>query len=162
MVRTTAGAAKGGQPADREELWEQMKESDEWVVGALLRLYDLQEEDEKASHSTNKLNTVGFNAFDARDMTSIAQFYLRTKFLTKPQIKYVRRTMAKYCGQLIRVGVTPLPIKYKTTKKEEVDDLTWAGMAGNGKEVLIKFRFPKGDKRFQETLDLVRTIPGRR
>ena len=95
-------------PTSKEELKELIKESDEWVIGALITLYHLQDEDEKWTKSTRKLNSVGFNALDAKDMTSIAEFYLKRNYLTKNQINYVRKTMYKYCGQLSTVGTKPL------------------------------------------------------
>jgi SWI/SNF-related matrix-associated actin-dependent regulator 1 of chromatin subfamily A len=73
--------------------------------------------------------------------------------------------MAKYCGQLINVGnVEPMPIKARpaAAPASEEEAMKWAGMTGGGKEISIKFKFPKGDRRFQDTLALVKTLPGRR
>ena len=163
MQRSSADKAETGRPATREELWDKIKDYDEWAVGALIRLFSLQEEDEKLSHSTRKLNSVGFNAYDAKDMTSIANFYLSRKFLTKNQLKYVRRTMAKYCNQLLAVGMEPLPLIYASKKEEHWIEQKWAGLTDNGTSVLIKFRFPKSEKeKFESTKAAVKTIPGRR
>jgi len=161
MIRTDKAQGQPA-PASKEELKELIKESDEWVIGALITLYHLQDEDEKWSKTTRKLNSVGFNAFDAKDMTDISEFYLKRQYLTKPQIKYVRRTMYKYCHQLSQVGIKPLPNRYQNTSQKQWTEQKWAGLTGKGKEILIKFRFPKGSPRFMETLNVVKTIPGRR
>ncbi len=155
------------KPTTKDKLWQLLKDSDEWTVGALLALYRCQTLDEQYSHSTKEDNAVGFNALDAHDMTSIAKFYEDRGFLTSPQIKYVRRVIAKYTDtQLLGLPFGPEPIK-RLPKRDETEQKTvkWAGFTNNGKDILIKFNFPRdteGKRQFQEALANVKTLDGRR
>ena len=48
-----------------EEMKDVLARNDDQVGKALVKLYELQTEDEKASGSTHKHNSVGFNVLDA-------------------------------------------------------------------------------------------------
>lgn len=154
-----------GQPdAEVQALLDQMEVDDNFLVGCLMTIYSFQEEDEKATESTRHLNNVGFNALDAGIMSSFAQFYQRTGFLTPKQLNAARRIMKKYSRQLLDASpITPLEIKGK--KKEEHSKPIKTSMTVelvDGKKLKIKFAFPKGDARFKETLTKVKSLDGRR
>jgi SNF2 family DNA or RNA helicase len=150
------------RPATKEELYELIDDSDEYAIGCLMTLFSLQTADEQMSHSTREDNTVGFNMIDAGIMTNIAKFYERAGFLTPKQLTHTKRTVKKYHRQLLTINVTPRPIKGRPQTNGVSEGKMWAGMSGGGNEILAKFQFPKGDPRFQETLDLVKKQPGRR
>lgn len=62
---------------------------------ALVALYERQTEDEQASHTTTDANGVGFSAFDAEIMTSLAEFYADRGYLTEKQVAMMRKPVGK-------------------------------------------------------------------
>jgi len=89
------------------ELREKIRTKDEWALGALMRLYSLQEQDEQAHHVTKHQNHVGFNSVDAEFLTSLAQQYEHRGWLTEKQMNLARRKLAKYARQLQKYGMKP-------------------------------------------------------
>ena len=96
--------------------------------------------------STNYLNNIGFNALDARDMSSISEFYLERGYLTINQIRYVRKVMMKYWRQLLMAGVEALPIKATPQKAPRTKAIKKASLSEDGTEIVVELSFPKGDK----------------
>lgn len=144
---------------------ERMKDDDEYLMGALIALYNCQTADEKEIHGTKYQNDMGFNGVDAGFLTDVSQFFLRTGFVTEKQIKFVRKTIIKYWGQVERLDPEPLSIKAPEKKRERGDKdriIKWAGIGDDGTRIQIKFTFPKGDPRFRDTLAQVKTLSGRR
>lgn len=150
-------------PENRDEVVA-MLEQDEYCISALLYLYTLQTEDEKMAHTTIEENGRGFSSVDAEFLTSIAEYYRDHKFLTQKQIGYARKCMIKYGGQLVYHTYEPAEIKegHKKRQRGAQTVLKWAGITDEGRRVIAKFRFPKGDQTFYDTLAIVKTIPGRR
>ena len=83
-----------------EEIRELLKESDKAVARAILAIYNRQTEDEKIVKETSASNGVGYNGVDANFMSSLAQFYQSKGFLSVGQLKYGRKKIMKYAGQL--------------------------------------------------------------
>lgn len=77
---------------------------DRVLYGALKKLYEYQTADERESKETKESNGVGFTAFDAEFMTSVAEFLLKTGFLTESQKKYTRKKILKYSKQLAKIA----------------------------------------------------------
>jgi hypothetical protein len=82
------------------------------IVGrALVALFDRQTQDEKAVNDTNKLNTVGFSAADAKSGSLTAKFYLKHNRLEDWQVEKWTRLikgyarLCKYARQLNDVAV---------------------------------------------------------
>ncbi len=150
------------RPDTYEELAKLIDTSDEWAVGCLVRLYHLQTPDEQQQHATHHLNAYGFNAFDAETLSNISQFYLDKKFLTPRQLAFIRKILKKYIRQLLSVGVDPLPVK-SFTPTPEGSFQTASLLLRDGKAVAIqvRFNFPKGDRRFGETVANVKSLPDR-
>ncbi len=78
--------------------------NDIMLMRSLMKLYDLQTQDEQEQGRTKHLNGVGFNGADSRFMSSVAQFLIRRNFLTNKQIACVRRRIMKYTGQITRIA----------------------------------------------------------
>ena len=79
---------------------QKMSTSDKWLLRGLLAIYDYQTEQEKCVDSTLNNNGVGFSAFDAEFLSSVA----KRGFISPRQLPYVRKSMIKYAGQLVRVA----------------------------------------------------------
>lgn len=78
--------------------------NDEVLYLALKKLYNCQTADEKAIGATRVYNGAGFNAYDAQFLTSVAEFLLRTGFLTAKQKEITRRKLVKYNKQLTKLA----------------------------------------------------------
>ena len=133
----------------------------EHAIGALLSLYQKQNPDEQFGKYTNELNGVGFNSFVAGPMTSIAQQFLERGSLTDRQIDYVRRTVKKYVGQLEHFGYSPVVVKTVQVKIQQKQEFVMTADL-DGEKLVVRFNFPKGDRRFGEVLAKVKTLSGRR
>lgn len=88
----------------KEEIWEKIQNNDKVMYRALVRLYDLQTEDEKVSKETKEHNGQGFNGYDAEIMSSFAEFYKKTGFLTPKQKVIARKKLKKYTKQLTNIA----------------------------------------------------------
>jgi len=153
------------RPATPEEYFE-LLEQDEYVVGALMRIYAFQTDDEQAAGYTKYWNDMGFNGLDATTLSDIAEFYKRTNFLTPKQAELVKKMIKKYHRQIIQEGFAPMPIKARkqTTERTKAPNNVnlSAGFTNDFSKIKIKFWYPKGDQRFSEVLKKVKTLIGRR
>lgn len=71
-----------------------------WALRGLVRLYELQTNDEQSQETTKENNGVGFTYFDANLLTSFAKFYINRQFLSDRQMSVLFKRMPKYAGQL--------------------------------------------------------------
>lgn len=78
--------------------------NDKMVCRSLIKLYEMQTASEQATGSTHVQNGVGFNGPDAYILTSFAEFFNRTGFLTKKQMDICRKKLMKYAKQLVKVA----------------------------------------------------------
>ena len=69
------------------------------MIRQLLYLYSCQESDEVRSEHTKHANGKGFTAFDAKILTSIAKYYMRTRKLSDKQMMVVEKRLHKYHRQ---------------------------------------------------------------
>ena len=88
----------------KETLWAVLEVNDDQLARALVALYNRQTEDEKETKETTAQNNLGFNAIDSAFMTSIAQAYIRFGRLSERQIFTVRKSIKKYCRQLVDIA----------------------------------------------------------
>jgi hypothetical protein len=88
--------------------------SDKWVTQGVLSIFDYQTEEEQDSEDTFEDNGVGFNGVDAELLSSYAKFAKKAGFLTEGQMKYARKKMLKYSGQLAKIA------NLKADQKERV------------------------------------------
>lgn len=84
----------------KEQIVNLINTNDDAVMKAVERIYSFQTEDEKVTATTRLKNNRGFNAIDAKLMTSIVNFYKTRGFLTKKQIEITRKKILKYSKQL--------------------------------------------------------------
>lgn len=111
-------AIKFKMPADpvkgwtRDEIIPMLLQSDKAVGRALLAIYERQTQDEQSAGTTKYHNGVGFSAFDAEIMTSMARFYRKNESLTPKQLAWLRACpgkqktprIGKYAGQLADIA----------------------------------------------------------
>ena len=86
------------------QIQELLRTNDDMVCRSLVKLYEMQTEDEKAVSSTTHHNGRGFNQVDARFLTSLAESYLKNEFLSMRQLNIVRQKLFKYAGQLTPIA----------------------------------------------------------
>lgn len=82
---------------------EKMKTNDAWVTRGLVAIWNKQTEDEKFVAETKHDNGVGFTGSDAHFLSSLAQQYTIKGYLSPKQMKFARRSMLKYAGQLVKI-----------------------------------------------------------
>ena len=87
-----------------EEMKDILARNDDQVGKALVKLYELQTEDEKANGSTHKHNSVGFNILDAEILSNFAEFYMKHNKLTPKQLAIARKKIMKYAKQLVDIA----------------------------------------------------------
>lgn len=86
-----------------------IRENDMDVCKAIVAVYRKQTKAEQASKDTHETNGVGFNKFDAEFLTSLAEQIIRNKQMGRPtllspaQIKFGRRKIIKYSGQVAKI-----------------------------------------------------------
>ena len=97
-------------PAKPKKVWSEdeiarLIQTNDKVAGkALEKLYDCQTAEEQAIGETRVQNGAGFNGADARILSSMAEFFKKTGFLTPKQLVVVRKKLVKYNKQLTRLA----------------------------------------------------------
>ena len=89
---------------NKENISELLQTNDKMVLKSLLQLYYRQTRDEQIQESTNHNNNQGFTSSDAKRLTSIAKWAIKTGFLTPKTIVLVRKRIMKYAGQLAKIA----------------------------------------------------------
>lgn len=96
--------------ADENKVWspDEIKDliqtNDKVLYGALIYLYRYQTSDERIHKETRNNNGVGFNSVDAKFLSSVSEFFLKTGFLTYKQKQIVRKKLMKYVKQLTKIA----------------------------------------------------------
>lgn len=80
-----------------------IKENDSAVIRGLLKIYEYQTMEEKNSLATIHNNGVGFSGVHGNIMSSFAEFYKKSGFLTPKQIAVARKIMLHYVNQLLTI-----------------------------------------------------------
>jgi hypothetical protein len=91
-----------------------LERSDHAVEKAIVRIYDRQTKDEKATETTNHLNGIGFQACDARRGTYWARLILSGRHLFADRMPKARAMVVKYRAQL-----TVLAFEKRMKKEQE-------------------------------------------
>ena len=144
---------------ERDQLLHLIKEKNEYAIGALLKIYSFQTTNEQMQQSTHEDNKMGFNATDAGFMSSMAEQFLKKGSLSDRQIPYVKKCMPKYIKQLTQTEFEPVNFE-KTISAQPLKTVKTATSQENN--IVIKFQYPKGDKRFSEMVTNIKSLPGRR
>ena len=76
----------------------------DWLLRGLLAIWRYQTGREQATQQTKDSNGVGFNAYDAEFLSSMAEKVSCNERLSLYEIRCVRRAMRKYAGQLARIA----------------------------------------------------------
>jgi len=87
-----------------EEIKQLILVNDKMVCKCLIKLYERQTADERIEGSANERNGAGFNGVDAPILTSFAEFFNRTGFLTHKQTEVCRKKLIKYVKQLTTIA----------------------------------------------------------
>ena len=87
-----------------EEIKDLVLNNDRAVVKGVVRIFELQTYTEQNSENTINHNGVGFGAFDAAFLSSLAKQVKNGRTLTDNQIKFARPKIAKYAKQLTRIA----------------------------------------------------------
>lgn len=88
----------------KEDIRALLETNDKMVERSLLKMYDRQEDDEKAAQETRKHNSVGFNGADAPILSSIAQQLTNKGWISQKQRELCRKKLMKYAGQLAEIA----------------------------------------------------------
>jgi len=88
----------------QDEIKNLLLTNDQACTKALIRLFERQTDEEALNEQTVVLNSRGFNAFDAKILTSLARWILSGKLLTKRQIELIRKRIIKYTRQLTDIA----------------------------------------------------------
>jgi hypothetical protein len=97
MTKVTKGAIA-------EFVRAKLKTNEKWQLAAMLKIYDLQTEDEKAMGDTCKYNGVGFSGAHGEIMSSLAVQYQRKGWLSPKQKAIVAKIIHKYTRQVIMIS----------------------------------------------------------
>ena len=87
-----------------ETIRDLLRTHDRAVMRAIWVLYERQTSTEQLCGVTLDDNGIGFNAFDAKFLTSLATQADERGWLTPRQITYGRKAVMKYAGQLVRIA----------------------------------------------------------
>jgi len=87
-----------------DEIRGRLSESTAWLERGILAVYERQTAAEKAAKVTRDSNGIGFSAFDAEFLSSLAEWLRSGRHLTEKQAAHGRRKMLKYSGQLARIA----------------------------------------------------------
>ena len=75
-----------------------------WTERALVALYNRQTNDEQDQHTTRHQNRIGFNGFDAKFLSKLAEQILCGKHLSEKQLLFAQKAIGKYAGQLCEMA----------------------------------------------------------
>lgn len=96
----------------KSEIRQKLETDNNWLIRGLLAIYDYQTQDEQDAQNTHHHNGVGFNGRDANFLSSLAEQCKAGRELSEKQIKYCRKSMLKYSGQLARMAKTKTENEY--------------------------------------------------
>jgi len=111
----------------KKALKERIANDNQVAVAGMLLIHKYQTADEQAAHTTKYENDVGFSGADSEFLSAMADKYYETGALTENQLKYVRKMMVKYAGQiLLHGGVQSVPLRVITNAERAKEKEAWA------------------------------------
>lgn len=87
-----------------KEIEDNLLINNDQLIKALLVLYKYQTVSERADETTKYVNGVGFSGFDAKILSSFAEWYNGHKYLSPKQMVVLRKRMMKYVKQLTKIA----------------------------------------------------------
>lgn len=87
-----------------EDLVRLIQTKDDFVGRCLVKLLERQTQDEEDQETTHEKNGVGFSAYDAEIMTSMAKQVKTRKVLSQRQIEFARKRLVHYRRQLTEIA----------------------------------------------------------
>jgi hypothetical protein len=78
--------------------------NDALLLNSMVEIYKRQTKYEKKNMLTISKNKVGFDRFDAKMLSSFAEFYLEHNYLPFEKVTIARRKMLKYAKQLLKIA----------------------------------------------------------
>lgn len=93
--------------------------NDRAVCKALVAIYERQTEHEKCIGQTKEHNGVGFSAFDAEFLSSLAEQVKTRGTLSPRQLELARKKIKSYWRQLLEIAATS-PVQYKPPVQQEI------------------------------------------
>ena len=124
-----------------EKIKSKMKESDGFLIGALLALYSYQTTDEKEYKGTAHINGRGFNKVDAFILSDMAEHYKKSGWLSPKQITFVRMKLVKYATQLVGVDIPDCEIKERQKKPEAPKTGKFIKIGQDGDTIEVHFDY---------------------
>lgn len=88
----------------REYIQNKLSTDKNWVLKALLKIFEKQTDFEIDSEHTREHNRVGFTGHDAPLLTSFAKQYKSRGFLTAKQMMILHKKMPKYWMQIVKIS----------------------------------------------------------
>ena len=88
----------------KEEIKALLETNNKMVEKSIVKIYELQTEDEKDWKETSHTNGIGYNGVDAQYMSSLAEWILSGRKLTSKQLQFGRKKIMKYAKQLTKVA----------------------------------------------------------
>lgn len=87
-----------------EKIRELLKTNDKAVMRGIVAIYKRQTLDEQMAEHTTQHNGVGFGAFDAQFMSSLAKQIMSGRTLTQTQMAVGRNKIVRYAKQLASIA----------------------------------------------------------
>lgn len=104
---------------NKDNIQKMLDENDRAVCRALVAIYERQTEHEKCIGQTREHNGIGFSAFDAEFLSSLAEQVKTRGTLSPRQLELARKKIKSYWRQLVEIAATS-PKTYKPPVQQEI------------------------------------------
>lgn len=104
----------------KEVIQQLLETNDKAVCRALVAIYAHQTHQEQLSGTTKEHNGVGFSAFDAEFLSSLAEQVKTRGTLSPRQLELARKKMKSYWRQLLEIAATSR-VQYTPPEQKEID-----------------------------------------
>lgn len=103
----------------KEAIQTMLATNDRAVCRALVAIYSRQTHQEQISGTTKEHNGVGFSAYDAEFLSSLAEQVKTRGTLSPRQLELARKKVKSYWRQLLEIAATS-PVQYKPPVQQEI------------------------------------------
>ena len=119
MTTTTTAETVEIKVWDKDEIKAVLGRSDVFVTRSVVKMLERQTSDEARGGYTHEANSVGFSAFDAEFLTSIANQIIDGRNLSVKQIASARKSMLRYAGQITDIANVNVTVEQIKAHREE-------------------------------------------